>query len=246
MYRLARREMRNTAIGLLSARQAPDDPLFVLAPMGRSGSHLLVSYLDSLPSVAMVGEALNPNESFGIRRRMVGRRRALRHLAAVLGRLDGPVRGVKIIGHQLEQRRLRVADLNQRFPRARYIVIYRQALLEQYVSMLVARATGVWSSKGGVFDGHVQVNPSDFQVFAREHKERQLELTKDLTSHVTIAYEELRADPEGVFADVVCPFLGMRYSQISTGLNKRVDRPLHDVITNWADVAHLQAIRAQY
>ena len=234
-----RRELRALALTLYS-RRAPDDPVFVITPMPRSGSTLLVSYLNSLPGVTIAGEPLNHQTSIGIRRRFVTSKQAIRHLAGTIGHLDGIVRGAKLVGGQLETRGITINDLSARFPRSRLIVIFRESILSQFVSLVVARATREWAGQDE-FDGRITISLSDFNNFLEDHRRRHQQALS--AEALIISYEQLVAEPQAVFAERICPFIGIAYSPVSTPLDKRIRRPISEVITNWDEISHLTNLK---
>lgn len=234
-----RRELRALALTLYS-RRAPGDPLFVITPMPRSGSTLLVSYLNSLPGVTIAGEPLNHQTSIGIRRRLVTKSQVIRHLAGTIGHLDGIVRGAKLVGGQLETRGITINDLTARFPRSRLILIYRESILNQFVSLAVARATREWSGRKE-FDGRITISLRDFDTFLDDHRRRHQQALS--AEALVISYEQLVAAPQAVFAERICPYIGISYSTVSTPLEKRIRRPISEVVTNWDEISHLADLK---
>src|SRR4029079_9095197 len=118
-------------------------PVFVLAT-ARSGSNLLVDYLSRLPGVECGSEVLCTRRPFVISPRQQNPRATLTHIARSLGSLRAPVRGCKLMLGQLVNCRLSLDLIDGAFPDARYIILYRQSLAEQFLSRESALLTGQW------------------------------------------------------------------------------------------------------
>lgn len=240
-----RRGLRSLALASLYSHRAPNDPVFVVAPMPRSGSTLLVSYLNSLPGVTVAGEPLNHQSSIGIRRTLITKKRVIRHIAGTIGHLDGTVRGAKLLGPQLDERSISLGDLRLRFPESRLVVSYRQSIFEQYVSLRVAQETRQWTTVHA-FAGRIFISPNKFAVFVENHHRRHEQILSNAPGKLVISYEELVDDPQSAFGDKICPHIGMPFSPVTTAMTKRVTKPMSEVVANWDEVSHLAELRVMY
>jgi LPS sulfotransferase NodH len=225
------------------APHRPYTPLFVLATY-RSGSNLLLDYLRNLPGVQCYSEVLSPRLPIGLRRIDQSPKLALKHLRYSLQALSSPVRGCKLMLDQLAACRLTAADLSRAFPTARFVVLYRESLPEQLLSVRAARETRQWV----VHQGHapqqvrMKIDPLELRWFCDEIRalygsllaERSLE-----GSAILLSYEELIGDPAGVFSRRLCPLLGLPAAELHTTLIKQNPRPLMDRIINYGDIAGL-------
>ena len=113
------------------------EPVFVLAAR-RTGSNLLLSYLNSVPGVSFALEILNESTYYGIRSQFVSKNAVLRHVAYSLNACENKVCGTKILKTQLETHRIGMDDLTRCFPNARFIILYRKSLVDQFVSLKIA------------------------------------------------------------------------------------------------------------
>lgn len=218
-------------------------PLFVLATY-RSGSNLLIDYMRSLASVQCYTEVLSPRLPIGLRRIDQSPKLALQHLKYSLQGLTSPVRGCKLMLDQLAACRLTAADLSRAFPSARFIVLYRESLAEQLLSVRSARETRQWVVHQGHAAQHVQVSidPLELRWFCEETRALYGSLLAEkapLENALLLSYEELVADPAGVFARRICPLLELPTAALSTTLVKQNPRPLVERIINYADIAAL-------
>jgi LPS sulfotransferase NodH len=128
----------------LSASMPPmgDDPVFVLTT-ARSGSNLLRSLLNDLPGVTIANEVLHPRTYVGARRLRTPDA-GLAHLQRSLTALDGDVRGAKLFFSHLERLGLDLPRIIATYPRARWIVLYRESLWAQFLSTQRALRSGEW------------------------------------------------------------------------------------------------------
>jgi LPS sulfotransferase NodH len=225
------------------ALHRPHTPLFVLATY-RSGSNLLLDYLRSLPEVQCYSEVLSPRLPIGLRRIDQNPKLALQHLRYSLQSLQAPVRGCKLMLDQLTACRLAAGDLIEAFPTARYIVLYRESLAEQLLSARAARETGQWVVHRGHDSQQVRIaiDPLELQWFCEETRRLYDSLLADgllRSGGLLLSYEELVADPAAVFAERICPLLGISPREPRTTMLKQNPRPLPERIVNYAELESL-------
>ena len=225
------------------SRHRPHVPLFVIATY-RSGSNLLLDYLRSLPEVQCYSEVLSPRLPIGLRRIDLSPKLALRHLRYSLQSLKAPIRGCKLMLDQLAACRLNSSDLMAAFPAARFIILYRESLAEQLLSARSARETGQWVLRRGQGAQlvRVEVAPLELQWFCDETRILYDNLLTDYQlcrASLILSYEELVADPVGVFAERICPLLGLPPREPRTTMLKQNPRPLAERIVNYAELAPL-------
>lgn len=227
----------------LTRRQEPYQALFVIAT-GRSGSNLLLSYLNEQPGVALRSELLHPRLYYGIWPFQATPSRALRHLWLSLQADRTPIRGCKLMLNQLENCRLSLDGLRGAFPDAKYIILYRENLGEQFVSDLLAKATHQFLLLPGEEQklAQVHVNPAELQSFAAGIQKGY----REVLSHswlaprsVLLSYEELVRDPEHCLVDVIGPLLGIKAVSAGTHLRKQNSRELSESVANYAEIAEL-------
>src|SRR4029453_12887049 len=135
-------------------QHTPFQAVFVLATH-RSGSNLLVDYINGLPGVSSNSEVLCATLPFGVWRQHERPERALNHIAQSFQTLNTPLRGCKLMLDQLASCKLTVESLEAAFPGSKYVILYRQSLAEQFLSMQSAKATNQWV----LFDGQERKKP---------------------------------------------------------------------------------------
>src|SRR5207244_4288556 len=101
----------------------------------RSGSNLLLGCLNSIPGVSFASEILNTSMFYGIRGRWITKKTVLRHIAYSINDCKHRICGAKLLKIQLDAHGLHLEDLKKHFPNARFIILYRRSLLEQFVSL---------------------------------------------------------------------------------------------------------------
>jgi len=166
---------------------------------------------------------------------------ARRHIRRSLQSLRQPVRGCKLMLDQLEQCVLNVEDLRKIYPNAKYLILYREAIAEQFVSHQLAHATGQWRSTKEHAPEDLKVSVDAQQLVAYCQRVRQSYASlfdrawlQDCSA--VMSYEQLVADPDEVFARQICPLLGIEGGRPQTDLRKQNTLPLADRIANYSQV----------
>jgi LPS sulfotransferase NodH len=219
----------------------PYQPLFVLATY-RSGSNLLLDYLNHLQGVKCLAEVLCPTLPYGLARSQQRPQAALAHIRRSLHAHKAPIRGCKLMLDQLSACRLPLDVLDAAFPRAKYIVLYRQSLAEQFLSRQAARVTQQWI----LVDGQEHKQPrftidteslGSYCTSIRQAYREILHHAWLAQRGVLISYEDLAADPAACLSDKICPLLGVPPTQPKTSLRKQNTLTLEDRVANYREVA---------
>jgi LPS sulfotransferase NodH len=219
----------------------PYQPLFLVATC-RSGSNLLMSYLAQQPGVAMLSEVLSSQLPIGPRRDCIPPTSAISHIRYCLQGEKTAVRGCKLMLYQLANCRLTLDDLHAAFPAARYIILYRQSLAEQFVSHQLALATRQYQLSAGQEPKHAEIviDTNELRRYCDEIRRGYHEALKRswlADRAVLLSYEELTADPDRWLQTKICPLLGIGYSAPQTRLRKQNTQPLADRVSNYRDVS---------
>jgi LPS sulfotransferase NodH len=231
-------------------RRYPVHPFFVLFAH-RSGSGLLAEYLNCLQGVRCLREVLQTTTWWGVPRPDLSRRVVLRHLRHSLNAPGGPHVGARLALRHLVQQRLAVPDLAAEFPTARFVVLYRPCLADQYVSWHLAIQTGEWRRLRGERPRH----PASTRPRVRVHRAGFLEYARavrtvydgifaaEAVRHrgVVVAYDELVADPQHVVDTRLAPLLGVESCPVSARRSKQNTGSPEDVVVNFAEVRDLWA-----
>ncbi len=224
-------------------RHAPYQPLFLVATC-RSGSNLLMSYLGQQPGVAMLSEVLSSQLAIGPRRDCLPPAKAISHIRYCLQGEKAPVRGCKLMLYQLANCRLTLDDIHTAFPTAKYIVLYRQSLAEQFVSHQLALATRQYHLSAGQEAKHseIVIDAGELRRYCDEIRRGYCDVLKHpwlADRAVLLSYEELTADAERWLRTKICPLLGIGYKPPKTHLRKQNTQPLADGVVNYRDISAL-------
>jgi len=236
-----------TQAGLLKKwwlrRHTAYQPLFLIATC-RSGSNLLLSYLAQQPGVAMLSEVLSAQLPIGPSRDCIPPAKAISHIRYCLQGEKAPVRGCKLMLYQLANCRLTLDDIHEAFPTAKYIVLYRQSLAEQFVSHKMALATRQYQLPAGdeAKDAEIAIDAGELRRYCDEIRRGYCEVLKHswlADRAVLLSYEELIADTASWLQTHICPLLGVNYNPPKTRLRKQNTQPLADRVANYRDVSAL-------
>jgi len=226
------------------SKKAPSDPVFVLAT-ARTGSTLLVNYMNCLPGVQVQGEWIHTGGGVGIHEG-AATKHVLRHVGRSLAAGDTPVRGAKLLLRGLQGRGLTLDDLRAEFPEVRFVVLWRRAIGAQYISGELAKATGRWHATGTTPSGDPQIQ---LEV-SREHLTLWIKRLEALYADVMavewatgqsllVNYEEMIADPQDLLDKRLAPFLGVTTATALTNYTKVNERPLSAIVSNYDAVCDL-------
>ncbi len=220
-------------------------PLFVIATT-RTGSNLLVSYLRQLQGVRTQGEILFDGNVEGPVWKQMPPEKAIGHLRRSLHLLKSPIRACKLMLYQLAQYSLTLNQLHTAFPQARYIVLYRQSLADQFVSKKLARATNQYMLRPGEEQRQtrITIDPQELRRYCDDTRNayREVLAHRWLTERGAIlSYEELTADAQGCLGQRICPLLGVPVIEPKTSIRKQNTLPLSQRVVNYQQVAALLA-----
>lgn len=226
----------------VAKRHKPYQAVFVIATP-RSGSNLLIDYLNWLPGVGCLPEVLNWGGPIGPQK-FLHPQRIVRHLQQSLQTLHTTHRSCKIFLHELKHYRLTIDDLEQAFPTARYVLLYRENLAEQYISRQVAELTGQWSLLPGQprKNAAIDIDPAHLTQYCQQVQRDYAAIAEHraiATRGAVLSYEELVANSARCLREVVCRLLGTPYSEPKTAYLKQNVEPLAERVTNYAEVATL-------
>ena len=125
----------------------------------------------------------------------------------------------------------------------RVIHLIREDVLQQYVSLVIAKQTGEWSaSKSGVgnTDTQITIDIEHLKQFGEEYYQKRRLIENFFAQHptLTITYEQLKNETEAVLKDVQ-HFLGVKPKKLYTLLQKQNTRPMERVVQNYTEVRQI-------
>jgi LPS sulfotransferase NodH len=224
-------------------RHQPFQPLFVIATC-RSGSNLLLSYLNQQQEVKVLGEVLCHLVPIGPRQACLPPQQAMRHIRLNLQGEKKPIRGCKLMLYQLANCQLGLNDLHAAYPDAKYIILYRESLAEQYVSHQLAIATRQFLLRPGEERRQTElvIKPTALREYCDSIRRGYCEVLNHRWLEgrsVLLSYEELIDDPQHWLREQICPLLGTPFIAPETKLCKQNTKSLAQLVTNYRDIAAL-------
>lgn len=219
-------------------KRNPKRPFFTLCGR-RTGSHLFVSYLNSIAKVSFADEIFSQLQPYGLRRWGVSKKMALRHVRHYLNGCTQTVCGVKFFFSDFQELGISLEDLLKEFPEARWFILYRENMLDQYLSFKLAQCTGEWFRKGALPPNKAKIllDPKDLISYCDKEKSWYEEAQSNAVLRersLWLSYEELVSDPQGIFDSRVFPFLNISPSCIHTDHLKQNDRSHSKIIANYS------------
>ncbi len=188
--------------------------LFLLSEP-RSGTHLLHDYLSQQDGWSIDEEPLDPTDP---ERALGCSPNEARHLLdRTLGALDGDVAGGGIMLGHLYHHRLSLGELQRRYPNARFVVLWRASLLDQYVSHRTAQDTGIWvrrtsetaataTDPTATDPPMIVVSPSELRRYCDDRRRAHQRVRRQLGNAAAwVRYEDLVADPGVHLGRVLAP-----------------------------------------
>ncbi len=221
------------------------NPVFVIAAP-RTGSYLLLDYLDSHPEISSLGEIINPDIVRGIRTKFISKPEVIFHIKTSLN-TSKQVNGViKLISDQMQVHKLTVDDIKMAFPDAKFIILYRESLLRQYISYMASKETGTWKldkdkniEKWNRSSFTFKLDPAELKEFCYSVKQFYLDiLEKDWIKKesLVLSYEELIGSSKSEIGKKLFSFLNLPPVEVETNLKKMNERTIEEIVTNYNEV----------
>ena len=219
-------------------QRSPKEPVFILSTR-RTGSNLLLDLLNSMPEASFAGEILNHRMAYGLRKNHVSKSAVLRHVRHSINACPKKICGAKLIKTHLENHRLSPEDLLEIYPHARFIILYRRSLIEQFVSLKIAQRTDIWQwRKDFIPPKNISISIAELAGYCLDIKTFYGKLLEECPPQsLLLEYERLAENPQEVFEDRVFSFLGVPSSTVKTSHVKQNTRPLHEIIRNYDEIA---------
>lgn len=235
-----RRSLHRMRLALHERLSSPSqkEPVFVLATP-RSGSRLLISYLENLPEASFVSEVLNPHSVTGLARRTNGRESTITHIRRTLNYLPERLCGCKLLHVHMRWHDLSPADLVDHFPSARFLILYRRSTGEQALSLKMAEETGEYVRKTARPVPLLTLEPDFLMWFEADLKVfyESLALSAVIRDRsLWLTYEDLAANPQKLFEDRILPFLSHPAVRVMSSLKKQREKMPRELIFNYDEV----------
>jgi len=218
------------------ARGATQRRNFLVLGAARTGSTLLVDYLNCHPLIRCRSEILNPDHELYGNPRAMDHERLRLHVEAHFARPPRVVAGAKILTYQLDELDFCLRDLLDVLRGPAVIVLYRRQVIEQFVSLRIAERSGRWHSTKHVNDDSIRLEPEQFAAFAeREHRmwRANIAALAETRAHY-LSYEELCANSAAAMRGVF-DFLELNPAAFRSAFVKLNPRPLCERLVNYQE-----------
>ncbi len=148
--------------------------------------------------------------------------------------------GAKLIRIHMQNHQLVPADLIQLFPNARFIILYRKNVLEQYLSLKVAEMTDSWGMTNNFkLPSSVPIDREELAEYCQMVKGYYEGLVQDpclKDRSILLDYEELATEAQAMFDRVIFPFLGLPSTPVSSSLQKQTTKKPSQIIKNYEEI----------
>lgn len=214
---------------------AMHDRNLIVLSAGRSGSSLLVNYLNSNRQIHCHGEVLNSGHKIYGTTEGKKREELIRHVASFFQKRDVIYVGAKFLTHQFDELDITISDVLEVLRRPKVIVLYRRSLLETYVSLMIAQETDTWYSTDVINNVSVTLDLAQFHEFAEVQRRRWEDSMREvskLCSFAYVSYEELVSSP-GATVDGIFSFLNIPPATIHSESIKQNPGSLRRKISNY-------------
>jgi LPS sulfotransferase NodH len=224
---------------------AHDRNLIVLSA-GRSGSSLLVNYLNSNRQIHCHGEVLNSgHEIYGTTEGKT-REELIRHVASFFQKRDATYLGAKFLTHQFDELDITVSDVLEVLRRPKVIALYRRSLLETYVSLLIAQETDTWYSTDVINNVSVILDLAQFHEFAEGQRRRWEDSMREvsrLCSFMCVSYEDLVSNRSEA-TQRIFSFLDLPATAVHSKSVRQNPGDLRSKIANYDSLPHAEVTAA--
>lgn len=207
---------------------------FIVLTRSRTGSNLLVSFLDSHPNVRALGEIVR-----------VRGKPHIDIIDAAFGKAPRRIRakGFKVFYyHPVRENNRAMWEYLAAMDGLHVIHLKRRNILRSTVSQKIAMNAGVWKTKN---PGSIQAAPRKQVSFTVDELERRFAATRKwerdgdalFQDHpmLTIHYEDLVADTGATFGQVT-DFLGVPYVEPRSALVRQNPEPIRALISNYDEL----------
>ena len=213
---------------------------FVILSSGRSGSTLLVQLLNCHPNVACKGELLNRNCLQIYNLRGATSPTLINYILASLipSKLFLLYTGFKLFNEQLEFCNLRLKDILTSLLYPHVIILYRENMLETYVSLEIAFKTDVWYSEDGGSGERIKLDWQKFLDYAETERARWKRSMMDMPVYskvLFISYEELIENRNKTMSRIF-QFMGLDMCHVEAASKKQNPLSLKEKIINYDQI----------
>ena len=149
-----------------------------------------------------------------------------------------PCTGFKMFNEQLEYCKLSLGALLRKLRHPSVIVLYRENLLETFVSLKIAFQNDMWYSESTVNKVQIEVNWEEFYAYMITERTRWKQSMSQIppaSNWLLISYEELTLNRTSVTRNIFS-LLGLASFPCSTSSKRQNPMPLREKVTNYDEI----------
>ena len=209
---------------------------FLVLTTARAGTTLFVDYLNCHPRIRCHFEILGQDHGFYGEPSNMGRERLKLHFESFFVKRPSKLKGAKILNYHLDDLPIKLTDLIEILDRPKILVLYRQQVLEQYISLAMAVRDGQGHVKKPTKSMPICIDPGAFVAY-REREVRMwrenLAILGDCgASSYYLTYEQLTSSNQTTMAGVF-QFLGLNPCAVRSRYVKQHPESLSNKLANY-------------
>lgn len=216
--------------------------MFFILGYPRSGSTLLLSYLNSHPNIRCINEPLDGSVYYGFSNQIKEPKLALSFLKLSLTCTSKSLSGAKIFLGQLYNLGITLDDIVGIHRKAKFIILYRRDLLEQYLSYEIAKQKGEFSWYPG-YNEHkrtITINHHHLESYYESMTSDYRKLkTKLGQNSISICYEDICNKTAEQTLNDIQEYLGCDLRELKTSMIKQNNWKLEETIVNYDELEEL-------
>ena len=213
---------------------------FVIVSSGRSGSTLLIQLLNCHPEITCKGELLNRNYLQTHNLRGASSSTLINYILASLipSKMFLSYTGFKLFNEQMEFCNLHLKDVLTALFYPHVIILYRENMLETYVSLEIAFKTDVWYSEGRGTSERIEIDWQKFVDYAVTERVRWKRSMMEMSMHsevLFVSYEELIGNRNKAM-NRIFQFLNVDMCHVEAASKKQNPLSLQEKIINFEQI----------
>ena len=207
---------------------------FLILSAARSGTTLLVDYLNCHPRIRCRGEILNSDWACYGNPRCMGPDRLRLQIESFFLRPTGMLAGAKVLTYQFDELQIKLRDVLELLDNPAIIVLYRERMLEQFVSLKTAERDRIWHSTKPAKSAPIALHPATFVAYAQRERRMWADNLAEVEGRRVhfLSYERMTQETEESMRELF-EFLGLETCSVHSPLVKLHSKPLVTRLTNY-------------
>lgn len=210
---------------------------FLILSSARSGSSLLVNYLNCHSSIRCWGEILNPDSGIGRNVDVMSHDELCTYVRSFFSESGDGYVGAKLLNHHFDELPLTLSSAIELSNWPRVIVLYRQNLLDAFVSLRIAQANNIWYSTDHTNTQSLALDWTSFEHYSQRERSRWARCLSELArlgcKVRVVTYEQMVGNPQATL-DGLFLFLGLDTCEVWTESVRQNPWDLRDKVANWS------------